>query len=302
MATLGEYFGTDFVGYVSLARTLRVGAPDDSTSLKITACVHHDFNSHTKFLAFYIQPCPDLFQVCVALLDNLELALSVRGSVVVRFPHASQFFGGLQVGNSPATIHATPLGESPIDYSAITFSQTVFIYSEEALSITDLADIKGEAQKRNILLRFRGPDYARERAKLEKPLAFISHDSRDKDQIARPLALELSKLRCPVWYDEYSLGVGDRLRESIERGLKECRKCVLLLSDNFLSNNGWTKVEFNAIFTREIAEGKDFVLPVWCGVTSKQLFDYSPSLIDRYGINWNLGVEEVARKLHKAIL
>jgi TIR domain len=57
---------------------------------------------------------------------------------------------------------------------------------------------------------------------------------------------------CPVWYDEFALKIGDNLRDSIERGLKECRKCVLVLSPNFLTNGGWTKKEFDSIFTREI--------------------------------------------------
>lgn len=34
-------------------------------------------------------------------------------------------------------------------------------------------------------------------------------------------------------YHEFSLKVGDKLRESIEKGLKDCRKCILVLSPNF---------------------------------------------------------------------
>src|SRR5438477_6425323 len=98
---------------------------------------------------------------------------------------------------------------------------------------------------------------------LENPHAVIYHDSRDKEEVAGPIALGLQKLMCPVWYDEYSLKVGDHLRESIERGLKETKKCVLVLSPNFFSNNGWTKTEFNSVFTREIREQKSVVLPVW---------------------------------------
>jgi hypothetical protein len=107
---------------------------------------------------------------------------------------------------------------------------------------------------------------------------------------------------CPVWYDEFSLKVGDRLRESIELGLKECKKCVLVISQNFLSNTGWTKVEFNSIFTREIIQRDDFLLPVWHGVTKEEVFNYSPSLADRVGVNWNLGEAEVLRRLFRSII
>ena len=68
-------------------------------------------------------------------------------------------------------------------------------------------------------------------------------------------------MRCPVWYDEYSVKVGDSLRASVEKGLKESKKCVLILSPNFLSNTGWTKTEFDSIFTRQILEGSNIVPP-----------------------------------------
>ena len=64
-------------------------------------------------------------------------------------------------------------------------------------------------------------EWASLRASLEKPLAFISHDLRDEDAIARPLAAELTKFPgCRIWYDEYSLKVGDNLRESIEKEIR----------------------------------------------------------------------------------
>jgi len=106
---------------------------------------------------------------------------------------------------------------------------------------------------------------------------------------------------CPVWYDEFSLKVGDRLRESIEKGLKECKKCVLVLSPQFFGNTGWTRVEFNSIFTRELIEKEDFLLPVWFGVTKEQVYEYSPSLADRVAADWSLGEEEVVRRLYRGI-
>jgi hypothetical protein len=51
----------------------------------------------------------------------------------------------------------------------------------------------------------------------------------------------------------------------------ECKKCVLVLSSNFLSNTGWTKAEFDSVFTRQILEGSNVALPVWCGVTKQQI-------------------------------
>ncbi len=140
-----------------------------------------------------------------------------------------------------------------------------------------------------------------ERNKYEKPLAFISHDSRDKKAIAEPLALQLQRMMCPVWFDQYSLRVGDSLRGSIEKGLQECPKCILILTPNFLNNNGWTKVEYDSIFTRELVERQRVILPVWHNVTPEDVYKYSPILADRFGARWSEGVEETARKLLLAI-
>jgi hypothetical protein len=136
----------------------------------------------------------------------------------------------------------------------------------------------------------------------ERPKAFICHDSRDKEALVRPLAISLSRLNCPIWYDEYSLRVGDSLRESVEKGLKECGKCVIVLSPRFLANGGWSKTEFNSIFTREIIEGKRVILPVWCEVTKQQVYEYSPSLADRLAVVWEGNVDTVARKLYSPIM
>lgn len=134
----------------------------------------------------------------------------------------------------------------------------------------------------------------------EQPRAFICHDSRDKSKVARPIAHRLAALTCPVWYDEFSLQVGDRLRESIEAGLKQAGKCILIISPRFLSNDSWSKTEFDSIFTRELMERNDILLPVWVGVTPRQVFAYSPALANRVGIRWSLGVDEVVRQLHAA--
>jgi len=113
--------------------------------------------------------------------------------------------------------------------------------------------------------------------------------------------MQLQKYMCPVWYDEYSLKVGHSLREQIEKGLKECKKCILILTPNYLSNEGWGKREFDSVFTREMIEKQNVVLPVWNNVSPADIYEYSPSLADRVALQWNTGVEEVARKLKQAI-
>ena len=50
---------------------------------------------------------------------------------------------------------------------------------------------------------------------------FISHASEDKGVIVRPLAIILERLSIRVWYDEFSLQLGDSLIASIDKGLHE---------------------------------------------------------------------------------
>jgi len=84
-------------------------------------------------------------------------------------------------------------------------------------------------------------------------------------------------------------------------GLKETRNCIVVLSPNFLSNKGWGKAEFGSIFTREILEKQNVMLPVWHNVTVDQVYDYSPRLADKVGLNTNIGVKELARRLSNEI-
>ena len=46
--------------------------------------------------------------------------------------------------------------------------------------------------------------------------AFVCHASEDKDDVVRPLAERLREQHIEVWYDEFSLKMGDSLRRSIE--------------------------------------------------------------------------------------
>jgi len=64
---------------------------------------------------------------------------------------------------------------------------------------------------------------------------FICHASEDKDAIARPLANALSEKGLTVWYDEFTLTLGDSLRRSIDRGLAQSRYGVVILSPDFFA-------------------------------------------------------------------
>jgi hypothetical protein len=282
MATLREYFDTDFPAVLNTATTLTVNFSNGAVSgtFQVLARVHCDFNSGTKYVSYFVPSSPDSFAWCEILIMNPSLSLEVGKGVEVTSSYP---------------------GERELNASDLKFSGRIFLYVEEPLSDEQCVQLYELGKQYGADLVIRTPASSLQRSRFEKPLAFISHDWRDKEEIARPIALGLSKMRCPIWYDEYSLKVGESLRTSVEKGLKECKKCVLIISPHFLKNTGWTKTEFDSVFTRQIIEGSNVVLPVWCGVTKQQVYEYSPSLLDRLAVEWDQGLEQVLAKLYRAI-
>jgi len=301
MATLREYFDSDF----NYAARVHVRFPNVEYA-NVEGAVLYDFAGHAAFVACFVEGENHSLDFFLKFLEALQFGksqLALNGKVTL--PSARAFPGELEIGNTNpfemrARFHGDPEWISIRDISAST---RIFIYSETPLELNAIAQLKVRARELGQKLQFRSLDHARERSKHETPLAFICHDSRDKLEYAKKIAFELQRLMCPVWYDEFSLKVGSNLRESIERGLKTCRKCVLILSSNFFSNRGWTKKEFDSIFTREILEERQLILPVWCNVTKEQVYDYSPSLLNVKGLSWHeLGEAEVCRHLCNSIL
>jgi hypothetical protein len=67
---------------------------------------------------------------------------------------------------------------------------------------------------------------------------FISHASEDKKDFVEPLAVELKNIGINVWYDNFTLIVGDSLREKIDEGLVNSRYGTIVISSAFISKNG----------------------------------------------------------------
>ena len=129
---------------------------------------------------------------------------------------------------------------------------------------------------------------------------FISHASEDKDQLVRPLADELVSLGLSVWYDEFSLAIGDSLRKSIDFGLSNSSFGLVILSSDFFAKN-WTQYELNGLVSREM-EGDKVILPIWHKVTKNDVMRFSPTLVDKVALNSSLmSVKEIAEKIAQAV-
>jgi hypothetical protein len=299
MATVRQYFETDFNHVVRIH--VKFAVPGEA---EVEGSWLVDFLGYMSFLTCYIPGQGRGLDGFLRLLRSLEYGktqLTFQGNIGL--PSARQFPGKLRIENTgPFGVHAQFFGDpSWTSAQEVQTSRRIFIYSETQLTDDEILKLKAEGRKLGHEIQFRSEVHALARSKFEKPLAFISYDSRDRE-IAKAIAIGLQRLMCPVWYDEFSLKVSDNLRESIESGLKECRKCILVLSPNFFSNKGWTKKEFDSAFTREVLEQKGLALPVWCGVGKEAVYNYSASLLNVKGLDWGqLGVDEICRQLYIAI-
>ena len=128
--------------------------------------------------------------------------------------------------------------------------------------------------------------------------AYIAHASEDKDSFVRPLATALGgNLR--IWYDEFSLEIGDSLRRKIDEGLKKSRFGVVVLSTSFFRKE-WPQKELDGLVTRE-RDGTKVILPVWLDVEYQDVAGYSPLLADRVAAKAKDGLSVVVEALRKVL-
>ncbi len=107
---------------------------------------------------------------------------------------------------------------------------------------------------------------------------FISHASEDKDAFVRPLAQALTALGVSVWYDEFSLRLGDSLSSKIDFGLANSRYGIVVISPSFVAKP-WPQRELRGLVAREVA-GRSTILPVWHNIDVGAVADFSPPLAD----------------------
>jgi len=129
---------------------------------------------------------------------------------------------------------------------------------------------------------------------------FICHATEDKDNLVSPLAAALQQRDARVWFDAYTLNVGDSLRRSIDQGLAKSRFGVVVLSHAFFEKN-WPKYELDGLVAREVA-GAKVILPIWHGVSKDDVCRFSPTLADRVALDTSsLSVEEIADALCRVL-
>jgi hypothetical protein len=95
---------------------------------------------------------------------------------------------------------------------------------------------------------------------MKKYDAFVSHSSLDKD-FARKLSVALSAKGANIWFDEWVMKPGDRLRDKINEGVRLSNYFIVVLSRNSIRSQ-WVRIELDSAMIREIEKKKVHVIPI----------------------------------------
>ena len=129
--------------------------------------------------------------------------------------------------------------------------------------------------------------------------AFICHASEDKEDFVRPLANALHGKGMNIWYDEFSLKVGDSLRRSIDLGLTKSKYGIVVLSPNFFKKD-WPQKELDGLTALEV-EGRKIILPIWHKVNKQDVMEYSPVLADKIAISSYREMKHIVTEIVRVI-
>jgi hypothetical protein len=128
---------------------------------------------------------------------------------------------------------------------------------------------------------------------------FICHASEDKADFVDPLARQLRDSGLSVWYDVFSLKVGDSLRRRIDDGLTKSRYGIVVVSKHFFSKE-WPQNELDGLMGREIA-GTKVILPIWHNITAEEVRAKSPILAGRVAAKSEHGLQRVLSEIREAM-
>ena len=149
---------------------------------------------------------------------------------------------------------------------------------------------------------FRGNEYhlAKKSNSMSKK-CFISYDHAD-EKIANSIYEALIKLGSDIWYDRKQILPGDSIREQIENGVKECEKCIVVFSKDYIKNNRWAYSEFESFYSKEIMKGNRIFIPIWLNITKEDIYEYSSKLVSISAVNLPIDQFNAEDQTHKSLI
>ncbi len=132
---------------------------------------------------------------------------------------------------------------------------------------------------------------------------FLSHASEDKDDVARPLALQLQERQLRVWYDEFEFRIGDNIVEKLNNGINSSRFGILILSKSFVDMaKQWTKHELDTLEGLYVTEDR-VMFPIWHNISVKEIRAFRASLAIIFARSTATHtLEEIAKEIHEVIM
>ena len=167
MATVRELFDGEFGHLLKVEQEVTSGDPPTSKAIER---LYPDFAEYVRFLAFYVPQeyaAPDCMN---ALLAQYENTLARQGAVETSTSHPAIYEG------------------DGLSSSALPFTGRVVMYVDATLTYATKQNLVVFGAGRGLRIQIRDRTYSEFITGQERPLGFISHDSRDKDEVVRPLA------------------------------------------------------------------------------------------------------------------
>lgn len=127
---------------------------------------------------------------------------------------------------------------------------------------------------------------------------FICHASEDKELFVRDLAQQLLRNGASVFYDEYSIKLGDSLTQKINEGLQNANYGIIVLS-NFFFDKKWTNAELQSIFNKSINDVFKLLI-IYHNINHEFVRSRFPLLADIKATSSEKGFEKVADELFEA--
>ncbi|MCD7877683.1 MAG: toll/interleukin-1 receptor domain-containing protein [Cloacibacillus porcorum] len=86
----------------------------------------------------------------------------------------------------------------------------------------------------------------------------------------------------------------------MDKGLSDSTYGIIVLSNSFFEK-GWSEYEFRSLLNLEISGDNKKILPVWHGVTLKDIQKYCPYLADKFALSTDIGINKLAYEVMKVI-
>ncbi len=265
MTTIREYFDTD---KKALNAERKWNLNNGRIEIEILCKLSYRLEDKIKLFSFFF-PTESDYNAIKFILDTKELR---NGKI-----------------DELENIQTIRFLDSPegLNLSNFFFVKNIFLYIDRVVEDKEKELIINYGKSIGFNIFIRDMKYALECHELSTPLAFISHAFVDKDSLVRILANEMRNLNCPVWYDEYTLELGDNMVEKFDEGIKNTKYSIVVLSKSYITNTTWASYEFKKIIEKE----NNTIIPIWYGVSKDEIQEFCPELTSIFGANIPLPIE-----------